>query len=100
MHSGVETVWRYVLKTGFIIFERDLVKKIKTQCQRCRYWMKKVIDVEMGPISKHIITIAPAFYLTQANFVVLLRYTPCTTKEQQSRFGLSLTAVNQLQQQI
>ena len=34
MHSGVETGWRYVLKTGFIIFERDLVKKIKTQCQR------------------------------------------------------------------
>ena len=32
LHSGVETVWwRYVLKTGFIIFGRDLVKKIKSQ---------------------------------------------------------------------
>ena len=28
MHSRVETVWRYVLKTGFTIFGRDLVKKI------------------------------------------------------------------------
>ena len=64
MHSGVETVWRYVLKTGFIIFGRDLVKKIKTQCERYRYLRKKVIDVEMGPISKHSITIAPAFYAT------------------------------------
>ena len=67
MHSGVETVWRYVLKTGFIIFGRDLVKKIKTQCERYRYLRKKVIDVEMGPISKHSITIAPAFYATQAD---------------------------------
>ena len=67
MHSGVETVWRYVLKTGFIIFGRDLVKKIKTQCERCRYLRKKVIGVEMGPISKHSITIAPAFYATQAD---------------------------------
>ena len=66
MHSGVETVWRYVLKTGFRIFKSDLVKKIKTQCERCRYLTKKVIDVEMGPISKHSITIAPAFYAAQA----------------------------------
>ena len=35
MHSGVETLWRYVLKTGFIIFGRDLVEKMKTQCDRC-----------------------------------------------------------------
>ena len=34
VHSGVETVWRYVLKTGCIIFERDLVKKIKI-CSDC-----------------------------------------------------------------
>ena len=27
----------------------------------------KVIDVEIGPISKHSITIAPAFYATQAD---------------------------------
>ena len=67
MHSRIETVWRYVLKTGFIIFGRDLVKKIKTQCERCRYLRKKVIDVEMESISKHSITIAPAFYITQAD---------------------------------
>ena len=87
MHSGVETVWRYILKTGFIIFGRDLVKKIKTQCERCRYPRKKVIDVEMGPKSKHSITIAPAFYATQADICSPFKLTPCTTKEQQSRFG-------------
>ena len=67
MRSGFETMWRYVIKTRFIIFERELVKKIKTQCERCRYLRKKVIDVEIGPISKHNITIAPAFYATQAD---------------------------------
>ena len=67
IHSGVKTVWRYVIKTGFIIFGKDLVKKIKTQCERCRYLRRKAIDVEMGSISKHSITIAPAFYVTQAD---------------------------------
>ena len=43
------------------------MKKIKTQCERCRYLRKKVTDVEMEPISKHSITIASAFYATQAD---------------------------------
>ena len=41
------------------------MKKIKIRCERCRYLIKKVIDVEMGPISEHNITIA--FYATQAD---------------------------------
>ena len=87
VNCGVETVWRYVLKIRFIIFGRDLVKKIKTQCERCKYLKKKVFDVEMGPISKHSITRAPAFYATQADICGPLKLTLCTTKEQQSRFG-------------
>ena len=67
MHSGIEIVWRHVLKTEFIIFGRDLGKKIKTQCERYRYLRKKFIDVEMGPISKHSIAIAPVFYATQVD---------------------------------
>ena len=27
-HSGIETIWRYALKTAYIIFGRGLVKKI------------------------------------------------------------------------
>ena len=66
-HSGVETVWRYVLKIAFIIFGRELVQKFKIHCERCRYLRKKTIEVEMGPVSKHSITIAPAFYSTQVD---------------------------------
>ena len=36
-HSGVETVWKYVLKTAFIRSGRELVKKIRIHCERCRY---------------------------------------------------------------
>ena len=49
-HTGIETVWRYVLKTAFIFSGRKLVKKFKVNCSRCRYLRKKFIDVEMGPL--------------------------------------------------
>ena len=46
MHSGVEIKWnKVVFKIGFIIFRRDLMKKIKIQYERCKYLRKKVIDV-------------------------------------------------------
>ena len=49
------------------------MKKIKTQCERCRYLRKTVTNVEMEPISKHSITIAPAFYATQADICGLFK---------------------------
>ena len=67
MHSGVETVWRYVLKKVFIIEGREVVKRVRKNCQRCRYLSKKSIDVAMGPISEHNLAIAPAFYITQVD---------------------------------
>ena len=66
-HSGIETVWRYVLKVAFIIAGRNIVKKVKVNCIRCRFLRKKFIDVEMGPMSDHNLTIAPAFYSTQVD---------------------------------
>ena len=66
-HSGIETVWRYVMKVAYIIGGRSLVKKFKVNCIRCRYLRKKFIDVEMGPVSNQNLTIAPAFYSTQVD---------------------------------
>ena len=65
MHSGIETTLRYVLKKMYIIDGRSLVKMIKHSCQRCRYLNKKALAVIMGPISKHNINIAPAYYICQ-----------------------------------
>ena len=66
-HSGIESVWRYVLKKVYIIEGRSIVKSIKGSCQRCRYLEKKSVEVSMGPVSKTNLTIAPAFYHTQVD---------------------------------
>ena len=66
-HSGVETVWWYALKTAYSIFRREIVKKIRINCERCWYLQKKVLDVEMGPVSKYNMTIAPAVYAMQTD---------------------------------
>ena len=85
-HSGVETVWRYVLKLGYIMQGRDFVKKVKKNCERCRYFRKKTINIEMGSVSSDSLRIAPTFYATQVDLSgpkhILL-----TTKEQQLKFG-------------
>ena len=39
-YSRVEIVWRYVLKTAFIISGRDLVKKMRIPCESCRYKLR------------------------------------------------------------
>ena len=66
-HSGVETVWRYDLKLGYIMQGTDLVKKAKKNCERCRYFRKKAINIEMGPVSIHNLRITPAFCATQVD---------------------------------
>ena len=60
--TGVETVWRYVLELGCIMQGRGLVKKVKKNCERCRYLRERAINIEMGPLSTHSLRIAPAFY--------------------------------------
>ena len=59
-HSGIEMVWRYVLKKAYIIEGRSIVNN-KRLCQRCRYLKKKTIDIIMGPVSEYNLKIAPAF---------------------------------------
>ena len=48
-HSGNESIWRYVLKYAYVIEGREIVKKIKKSCQRCRYLAKRTIEVAMRP---------------------------------------------------
>ena len=66
-HTGVETVLRYTMKYGYIIEGRELVKKVRQNCERCRYLAKRTIDIGMGPVSQHNLTIAPPFYITQVD---------------------------------
>eukprot|EP00794_Sanderia_malayensis_P019734 gene19734-biopygen14569 len=66
-HPGNETAWRHVLQKAFIIESKSLVKDIRSSCHRCRFILKKSINVEMGPLSSNNLCIAPAFYITQAD---------------------------------
>ena len=66
-HCGVETTLRYILKTAYIIEGRSVVKAVKKSCERCRYLEKRTIAVEMGPVSQHNLTIAPAFFASQVD---------------------------------
>ena len=76
-HSGVETTLRYTMKYGYILGGRELVKMIRKNCERCRFLAKRTIDVSMGPVSKHNLTIAPAFYITQVDLAGPFKaYTP------------------------
>ena len=44
-HSGIEIVWRYVLKLGYIMQGRNLVRKVKNNFERCIYLRKKSINI-------------------------------------------------------
>ena len=43
------------------------MKQIKKRCERCRYLLKRCVNVAMGPISKYNLTIAPPFYISQVD---------------------------------
>ena len=63
-HSGNETVLRYTKKYAHIVKGRELAKRFRKDCPRCRMLAKRTIDVVMGPVSKVNISLPPAFYLT------------------------------------
>ena len=66
-HCGVETVLRYTMKYAYIMEGRDIVKKIRKFCERCRLLLKRTFNVSMGPVSSYNLTIAPAFYISQTD---------------------------------
>ena len=93
-HSGVETIWRYVLKVCFILCGREIVKKIKIHCERCRYLRKRTIDVEMGPVSSYNMKIAPGFYGTQVDICGPLKAYSPHNKRTTIKMTASTTSIN------
>ena len=64
-HAGIKSVLRFTMQYGFILEGREIAKKVKKGCERCRYLYKRTIDVAMGPASPYNLTIAPSFYISQ-----------------------------------
>ena len=51
------------MKYAYIVEGRELVKRFKKDCPRCRYLAKRMVDVIMGPVSK----VNLAFYISQVD---------------------------------
>ena len=66
-HSGNESVCRNVEKVAHIIDGAGLIRQFRIECPRCRYLLRKSVDVAMGPISDDHLKIAPAFYTSQVD---------------------------------
>ena len=77
-----------MLKEAFIVGGRQLVKKFKLNCDRCRFLRKKSIDVQMGPISSHNLTVAPAFYASQVDLAGPFKAYDAATKRKTSKICL------------
>ena len=67
MHSGVETTIRAIMMIAHILHVRQLVKLVKKNCKRCRYLLKRTVDIMMAPASELQLTVAPPFYVTQCD---------------------------------
>ena len=66
-HSGVESTIRFVMNVAYILGVRDLVKLFRKQCTRCRYILKRTVEVPMAPASKHQLCVALPHYVTQCD---------------------------------
>ena len=61
-HAGFETCFRFSLSYCHIIQAASLFREIGEECSKCRIVRKKFLDVLMGPVSDHQLTICPPFY--------------------------------------
>ena len=61
-HAGSETCYRLSLSFCHILQGASLFREIGEECAKCAMIRKKFIDVVMGPVSDHQLTISPPFY--------------------------------------
>ena len=73
-HSGNEAVLRYTKKYAHIVEGRELVKRFRKDCPRCRILAKRTIDIVMGPVSKVNLLQLSIFH--KLIYLVLIRHFP------------------------
>ena len=85
-HRGVETLNRMSLEHVKIIQGANLYKELSEECIMCKKRRKKLLQVEMGPISRHQLNIAPAFWACQVDlFGPLMVFVPGFEKRTRNR---------------
>ena len=76
-HRGVETLNRMSLEHVKIIQGASLYKEMSLECIVCKKRRRRLLQVEMGPISGHQLNVAPAFWACQLDlFGPLLVFVP------------------------
>ena len=76
-HRGVETCNRFSLQNCLIMQGMTLYKELADDCLWCAKKRKKLLEVSMGPISDHQLSIAPPFWCCQVDlFGPLYCYVP------------------------
>ena len=66
-HTGYESSYRECLNHVYVIHGLSLCREIGEDCVFCAKKRKKYLDISMGPISDHQLTVAPAFYVTMCD---------------------------------
>ena len=61
-HAGYETCFRISLGYCHVIQGVSLFREISDECAKCSMIRRKYIEVIMGPVSDHQLTISPPFY--------------------------------------
>ena len=61
-HAGSETCYRLSLGFCHVIQGANLFREIGDECAKCAMIRQKFLDVAMGPVSDHQLTISPPFY--------------------------------------
>ena len=85
-HSGMETCNRLALERFFIIQGPSLFRELAQECIKCKIKRKRFLEMSMGPIGSHALTIAPPFYATQADlFGPITVYAPGAARDLRGR---------------
>ena len=66
-HSGVETTIPFIMTIAHILHVREILKLVRRRCTRCRYILKRTVEVQMGPKPRYQLCVAPPFYYTQVD---------------------------------
>ena len=69
LHRNVNATLLESRHIAYILSGRDLAKEIRTACPSCRKFKAKLLEVELGPVHKNRLTIAPPFYYCQLDLM-------------------------------
>ena len=61
-HAGWETCLRLSIEYAHILQGGSLFRQLSDECSKCKKYRQKFLEVVMGPVSEHQLTISPPFH--------------------------------------